>query len=533
MSDPASGRERERARRLRRVAARDARPGIVLLLVVVIVTISALIGGSVAMSASTEREATSAARALVQARALAWSGVQGVMAELGAQRESLLAGEAPVLTESWELFSDEGGGRGVVRLIDLTEDAEGFIIAEGGLLDLNSATKAMLMELGLDEGLAGRIIASRGQRPFASVADLRRVAGLTDAVLYGSPGSEQEEGADSGMGPQGGLAANLTIFAFDPNIQTGLGDDAERFRGRQRVNLDQPWSARLRDALVERFGEGAAAGVERIMREGTTFGEERDIIATLRRLRLPPDTWADVLDVFTTSDDEYLIGRVDLGTAPQSVLACLPGIDEEQAREIVAARERLGAEAMRSPAWLVTEGILSESAFEEVVDHVTTRCMQWRVRVEAGIATSDQTGTGIGGPLGGGAEAQGSPLRPRVVLEAVIDVSSQRARVAYLRDISSLDAAREVLGDAGLGEELLVPDSSDTPGEAEDSGVDETSGEPEVGRDRSGRGGRLPTPGVGGNADGGREGVGAELRDRRIGRWTTGGDGARSQGGGA
>lgn len=539
----------------RRSARRVGRPpgepqrGIVLLLVVVIVTISAMIGGTAALSTTTERSAASAARELAQARAAAWSGVQGVMAELADQREDILAGAPPILTESWELFAGTDGRRAVVRLIDLTPEADGMLIPESGRLDVNSASKQMLVDLGLDDALAGRIVAARGERPFASTADLLRVRGITAEMLLSRNGGEAEDVSGPGSSRVAGqdgaspveLGSLLTVFAFDPNIQSGIGGgDAEEFRGRQRVNLGQPWSDRLRDALVERFGQDAADGVQRIMADGTTFQSDKDVIVTLRRLRLPPESWAGILDVFTTSDDEYLLGRVDLRSAPQAVLASVPGITPEQARAIVAARERLDQDVMASPAWLVTEGLVTEQDFESIVDHVTTRCMQWRLRLEAGIVPPGQSEAGIGGPLGGGDDESTAALRPRVVLEAVVDISSQRARLAYLRDVSLLETAQAVLGDPGLADELglgsaggdLRPEdeagmladpepSEPAPPDGEGSARQPDGGSPEGFPERPGEEtSRRPGESAGGDGSSSLPGS-SEFRDRRIGRWTT------------
>ena len=125
---------------------------------------------------------------------------------------------------------------------------------------------------------------------------------------------------------------------------------------------------------------------------------------------------------------------------------------------------------------------MGPSVFEGIVDLVTTRCMQWRVRVEAGLARADGAGPGIGGPVSGAAAGGGLEsldLRPRVVLEAVIDVASQRPRVAYLRDVTLLEASVLVLGDPGLVESLgLGAEAGGELGADEAVGPSEDSGDP-------------------------------------------------------
>lgn len=249
------------------------------------------------------------------------------------------------------------------------------------------------------------------------------------------------------------LADLVTVFAFDPNVQSGAGGDPLRHRGRKRVNLNQTWSDSLRSALVDRFGEGVAQGVEQIMKNGTEFRSESDFVRVMRFFQVPPGDWAEALDALCTSDDDYVLGRVDLNTAPAEALACVPGIDEAMAEEIVAARERLDESQRTSVAWPAAEGIVPEEQFQEAVPWLTTRAMQWRVRLEAGVAPAESW-------VGPGDEAT---LGQRMVLEAVIDVSSQRPRVAYMRDVTLLPLARRLYAGRAESAQDEWPDEEPDP----------------------------------------------------------------------
>ncbi len=414
-----------------------ARRGTVVFAVLVVITLGALAAATVLVSADASIAEAEVTVSRAQSRALAWSGVQVVMAELASQRDGLLDGRAPRVTEEWELFTDEAGRRWMVRLIDLGgPGGVGVvpIVSESGKLDLNTATESMLALLpGVGEALAKRIVEARAERPLASVDELLSIDGFTPEMLYG-----EDAGASEGpfAGEVGGLplADLVTVFSFDPNVQSGAGDDPLRHRGRKRVNLNQTWSDSLRSALVERFGEGVAQGVEQIMKNGTEFKSESDFVRVMRFFQVPPSDWVEGLDALCTSDDDYLLGRVDLNSAPAEALACVPGIDATMAEEIVATRERLDEEARKSVAWPAAEGIVPEEAFQEAAPWLTTRAMQWRVRVEAGVAPAEAVvGRGDAPPLG-----------QRMVLEAVIDVSSRRPRVAYLRDVTLLPLARRL-----------------------------------------------------------------------------------------
>ncbi len=85
----------------RRTRSSQARRGSILVLSLLVVTIGSLVGTSIIYYAGADRRAADMGVRRVQARAMAWSGVQAVMAELSKQREALIEGEAPTITEIW------------------------------------------------------------------------------------------------------------------------------------------------------------------------------------------------------------------------------------------------------------------------------------------------------------------------------------------------------------------------------------------------------------------------------------------------
>src|SRR5262245_21083310 len=95
---------------------RGDRRAMILLSVMLVVAIAALAGTTAMYFSQAQMASTRTTLKRTQARAMAWSGVQAAMAEIADQREKLLDGGAPDLTTEWELFSEEGGARGVVRL---------------------------------------------------------------------------------------------------------------------------------------------------------------------------------------------------------------------------------------------------------------------------------------------------------------------------------------------------------------------------------------------------------------------------------
>lgn len=493
----------------------DHRGGVVLLAVMVIVVIAVLSATTLIHRAGSELAAAQATLRRTQARAGAWSGVQGVMAELAGQREAMLAGGVPTVTGEWYL-GDDAGPRTRVRLLGTPDLVE----SEAGKLDVNAATEGMLAKLrGLGPELAAAIVRERSGGRFASVDDLLRVEGVTLAMLDEAGVSGEE---DAGVPA---LRSLVTAGSFDPDVQCGLGQRGRDHAGLKRINLNLPWSDSLSRAIDDRFGTGASAGVKTIFDEGNRFGSRRDIASFMRRRALPAELFGEILDAFTCNADLFSPGLVDLNRAPVEVLACIPGIDETAAAEIVMRRDALDDEQRQSVAWPLELGILSPEGFEEAADHVTTRTLQWRVVVESGIV-----GEGLS-PDGRWPDIE--EARDRVVLEAVIDLGSSRPRVAYLRDITMLDTARDLrrraqpatepdpigeptvieIGvgpppeDGGFGEGLFAPrpeePDPDIVEDSESPDPDEVGAEPPMEEAEPG-----PPDGA---------------VDNRSGRWTTGG----------
>ncbi|MDQ7013748.1 MAG: helix-hairpin-helix domain-containing protein [Planctomycetota bacterium] len=545
-------------------ATNPGRRGSAILAVLLLLVIGVVIAATVLVAADAAGESAESERHRAQARAMAWSGVQAVMAELSEQREDLLDGLDPQLTQEWSLFTLDDGTRGIVRLLDLDPQSDAMVVAENAKLDINAATAEMLAAVpGLDGMLAARIVEARDTQPFSSVAELLRVEGITPDLLYGPPDVGWDgAGGDSvgspdlspasplgvGMDGPSGLVSYLTVFAFDPNVQVGFQSSQEH-RGKLRVNLDQEWSDDLERAITERFGAEAAQAVKQLMDGGQTFATDSELAGVLIDVGFGVEGWGELFDVFTTTDDEFLAGRVDVNRAGPEVLACVPGISPEQAAAIVDRRETLDAPSRAMPTWLLQEGLIEPEDYKAAADWITARSMQWRVRLEVGVMAGDGTGgfdesapMTMDDLMAGWDEApDGDRLQHRMVVEAVIDVASSRPRVAYLREVTLLDPVLAMLhAEAALDEdaerfgpepggfdESVAGAIGDGFGEAPDDGLDFGGGfdlaPPQSGFDQQPAGDLAGTNGDMEPTDDPAEQAGDSggAVDRRIGRWTT------------
>ena len=123
-----------------------------------------------------------------------------------------------------------------------------------------------------------------------------------------------------------------------------------------------------------------------------------------------------LLDRFTTDAKQIRLERVNINTAPASILAQVKGIDEALASTIVSARQGLSPEASRSIAWLLEESLLDAGQFRQIEPLITARSFQFHIQV-------------IGYALPSG--------RYRV-LEAIVDLIGPAPQIIYLRDLTRL-----------------------------------------------------------------------------------------------
>lgn len=496
------------------------RRGFVLLSVFVIVTLALLVVTGLLYLTQAEGAARHRTTSRAQSQANSWSAVQVVMNEINAQRDVILEGNRPELLSQYELF--EVDGRTVVaRLLPMNEHGE-LLVAEAGKLDLNEVDEETLIATGIvDADLAKRIIKYRNSRPgqmYQSVNELCHVEGLSPRRVFGEadrfmvfdqaqhPEEDLPGGASSGVAAidvDQALADLFTVNAVEPAIQRS---------GRQRINLNTPWSDELGKRVDERFGEGASQLLRRVF-EQVTFDDDSKIVATMLAFQSPVEDWPDIVDVLTTEKGANHFGRVDINSATQTVLAALPGIEPEQAAEIVQMRDGLTAEERSTIVWPALKNILEPETYEKLAGRITTRSWTYRLRIATGVASSEDS-AGL--------------LDDVVIYEIVVDLSSPAARVAHWRDITLMQTAAIIAAESGMKapESTAATNEDRALGADSDDGASDDSADMKVDDDTpaSDVGDPLRGESVFGdtNGSGGTSGDGESGR-KRIGRWIGGG----------
>ncbi|MGC9330193.1 MAG: helix-hairpin-helix domain-containing protein, partial [Candidatus Hinthialibacter sp.] len=183
--------------------------------------------------------------------------------------------------------------------------------------------------------------------------------------------------------------------------QGGPAPSAEN-PGQQETNQE------LADLLTEKFGEDRSQEIQQAL---PTQGEFSSLLEFFIRSRMTAEEFAQIDDEITTSDDEYLEGLININTAPEEVLACIPGIGSENADAVVQYRSS-HSDDTDSIAWLAE--VLEEEQAIEAGPFITTQSYQY---------TADIMAVGH----------QGKGFRR---MQFVIDISEDEPVIRYRRDFT-------------------------------------------------------------------------------------------------
>lgn len=288
------------------------------------------------------------------------------------------------------------------------EDPVFGLISESGKLNINTANSEMLESLpGITSEMAAAIIDWRDpdsetttggaesdyyllldegynakNGPFESIEELRLVRDCNMEILFGEDVNVNgvldpyENDGDENYPPDNadgvldcGLAEYLTVFSREPN---------KRDDGSERINI-QTQRDELNRFLEETFGG------ERSQQMMSALGDNpqnmKSVLEFYIRARLTPEEFLRIHDALTVAEGEYIEGLVNINTASEQVLICVPGIDDESARLIVSSRQDKTSEERQSLAWIA--GVLEASSCIEAGPHLTTRTYQFRLDVAA------------------------------------------------------------------------------------------------------------------------------------------------------
>jgi type II secretory pathway component PulK len=324
-----------------------------------------------------------------------------------------------------------------------TTDPVFCLVDEASKLNLNTATTAMLDALpmaNMTSDLAAAIVSWRTRQsqssvsalnntystldpprlnkgaPFESVDELRLVYGATLDLLFGEDtnlnGALDPNEDDGDQSPphdnqdgqlQPGMFEYVTAFSAQPNTTRS---------GAARLNITNirtpPGPVQLRAFLTRNgFSAGRAAAIVRnLSTGGGAFNSVADFMLTSGM------TANEFALIHTSIMGSSSVGLVNVNTASETVLACIPGIGPTNAPGLVAYR-LANPTALTSLAWIAR--VLSPGAIRRAGPYITDQSYQF----SADIAAVGRFGRGY--------------HREKVVF----DTSLGTPRIIYRQDLSS------------------------------------------------------------------------------------------------
>ncbi|MBZ0258793.1 general secretion pathway protein GspK [bacterium] len=313
------------------------------------------------------------------------------------------------------------------------------LVDEASKLNLNTATVEMLEELpGMTEEFAAAIVDWRDEddevtdngaeadvyarlkqsyecknAPFETIFELRLVYGADDELLFGEDAnlnglldpnesdgdvSLPSDNRDGVLDP--GLLEYVTVYSRVPNTNS---------EGEARVNINGDDDSALSELLTEKIGEDRAGSINTDAGQGQEF---TSLLQFYMNSGLTEEEFAKIENEISISDDNYQQGLINVNTASATVLACVPGIDESKAQEIVS--QQANHRDSHSVAWI--KDVLDEANAIEAGPYLTGQSYQFTVD----------------------AAAVGRHGRSYRRTQFVIDLSEGDAKIVYRRDLSGL-----------------------------------------------------------------------------------------------
>jgi type II secretory pathway component PulK len=141
-----------------------------------------------------------------------------------------------------------------------------------------------------------------------------------------------------------------------------------------------------------------------------------------------------LLDKTTTTKGTELPARININTAPLTVLSALPYLQQSDVQTIMEMRPtpqngNLNQPEFQTITWLITQAGYSPSAVQQLEKYITTYSQVYRVQA-------------VGYFEGGGATAR---------FEAVVDANNGRPRILYYRDITELGKGFDLSNNSSNG----------------------------------------------------------------------------------
>jgi len=210
--------------------------------------------------------------------------------------------------------------------------------------------------------------------PFDSLDELRLVNGATMEILLGEDlnrngvldPNETDENRDGIADP--GILEYLTVSSQEPNT---------RADGTERLNINGNRNE-LGTLLSETFGAGQASQI--LSRLGPPNRQFGSLVEFYVASGMTATEFAQIETEITTESGATIPGRVNVNTASAAVLACLPGVGDDKAADLVNYRLS-NASAVDSVAWV--KEVLSQEELAQAGPFLTGQSYQFTADIAA------------------------------------------------------------------------------------------------------------------------------------------------------
>ena len=373
---------------------------------IVTIWIILIISSMVLIFARTMRVSAYAAANTVatqQADLIADGALQSVLAQIALQEE-LTDKEKSELTEAVPV------GEGYFWLLqsNLEDDQEHTfgLVHESSKINLNSASLEMLQKLpGMSAELAAAIIDWRDEdsdlteggaeseyyllqsnayacknAPLETVEEILLLRGATQDVLFGEDTNfngvlddhendgEKSAPDDNRNGTlDSGLYDYVTVYSVEKNV------DQE---GNSRININDAQSrAALQELLQETLDEDQTLEIMALLPNNPSFD---NIFEFYYQIGIEASEFGQFADRITTSQEESLIGLVNVNSAPKPVLLCLSSLEDSDVDSLIRKRQRTSTD-LQSIAWVLE--VLDQDKATAIGRFITTRSHQYRADI--------------------------------------------------------------------------------------------------------------------------------------------------------
>ncbi|UCG55817.1 MAG: general secretion pathway protein GspK [Phycisphaerales bacterium] len=426
------------------MATKRNKTGLVLVAVLWVVMLLMVIVAAVGRTSRLDTKVTVARMGEVRCSWACRAGIETAMAVLYEDER-----ESDCLLDLWS-DNDEDFNNVMLRQCEFSVR----VVDELGKLNVNVASRDQLMGLEyMEQDIADAIIDWRDSDdtvstegveggyyenldfgytirngPFRTIRELLLVRGVTEELLYGEDTNlngqldyNERDGDESPPADDGddeldeGWIAYLTCYSYDKNTDA---------TGSARVNINDGNERQLRGSLglsgpqakwiVDNRPNNGYSSISDLISDNSPKQPQGSGGNQDEAQPIDLQTFNQIADQITVSNEEKIPGRVNINTAPEEVLVALLGADgnaEQLAENIIAYRAGL-LYGMESIAEVMSVESVDIDTFKRIASFITTRSSVYTIRC---VATADRQGAS----------------NATVTTEAVVDRTSSPYEILY------------------------------------------------------------------------------------------------------